>query len=443
LNNGGLPSVLLPPPTVAAARKLTTSFIDDTVMPKIFTYSLGIQHELYRNATMEVRYLGTRGLELPVQYRMNHESFFDAGGTPLPTYLTASSIPATYTASTPMDTAYYNFSSFKPEFEAAGFTANVTGDPPKGSSRYNGLAVNFIQRSRHGLTMNANWTWSHAQDNSTNEFFTSFLNPRRAQDTNQLRQDWSNSDLDVRHHFALAMIYQVPGMHTESALMRALVNGFGIGSTYLLQTGQPITLQSGNAGIDSNGNGDSAGDRGVLNPAGTSLTGSDIFAVCASSAGTTSGVAVGSTYVAPVSILNSTNINGCANNPSAPNLADPAIGYTPVNPNARYVLAGPGAVTTIGRNSFYSPGFGIWNVSAFKTIKFTEGTSLQIRGDAYNVLNQRNYTLSNTNVFSTAGVTTATSNPGYAIITDPNFLNASHFFSGGNRTMTIAVHFNF
>ena len=80
LASGGLPGVLTPPTTQAQARGLTTSYIDDTVMPKIMTWSLGVQHELMRNTTIELRYLGTRGLELPVQLRRNHISYFDAGG---------------------------------------------------------------------------------------------------------------------------------------------------------------------------------------------------------------------------------------------------------------------------------------------------------------------------------------------------------------------------
>ena len=59
----------VPPANQAEARALTTSFIDDTVMPKILTWSFGIQRELYRNGVFEVRYLGTRGLELPIQFR--------------------------------------------------------------------------------------------------------------------------------------------------------------------------------------------------------------------------------------------------------------------------------------------------------------------------------------------------------------------------------------
>src|SRR5258706_472093 len=50
LAGGGLPSAYIPPASQLAARSLTTSFIDNTVMPKILTWSLGVQRELYRNA---------------------------------------------------------------------------------------------------------------------------------------------------------------------------------------------------------------------------------------------------------------------------------------------------------------------------------------------------------------------------------------------------------
>src|SRR5947209_20324095 len=84
LAGGGLSQVYVTQADQAAARALTTSYIDDTVMPKILTWTLGVQQELYKNATIEVRYLGTRGLELPVQFRRNFISGFDAGLTPLP-----------------------------------------------------------------------------------------------------------------------------------------------------------------------------------------------------------------------------------------------------------------------------------------------------------------------------------------------------------------------
>lgn len=437
LANGGLPQAYVPPANQADARGLTTSYIDDTVMPKILTWSLGVQREVARNATIEVRYLGTRGLELPVQFRRNFHSYFDAGGTPLPTYFKATDIPATWSGSTPTDTA---INGFNPNTYAQyGFQGNVTSDPPFGSSIYHAGSVNFTERARHGLTFNANYTYAHTIDNSTNEFFTSLLNPRRAQDTTQINQDRGNSDLDVRHKFAMSLTYDIPEVKSESRLVKALVNGFQLSTVYLAQTGQPITLQSG---IDANGNGDTAGDRVVFNPSGIGNTGSDVFPVCAATAGTASGVAPGQTYIGSVGITsNGAPTNGCALNSDLVNTFgfDPAIGYTPVDPKAKYVVAGPGVKTTVGRNSFFSPGFGTLNFSVVKRFHFAEGKYLQARVDAFNVLNHPSYALSNGNVFNAAGTTTATTTQGYALPFDPNFLHPSAFFSGGIRSLTLGL----
>lgn len=433
LAGGGLPQAYIAPANATAARGLTTSYIDDTVMPKILTWSLGVQREVVRNATIEVRYLGTRGLELPVQFRRNFHSYFDAGGKPLPTFFKASDIPQTWDANTQTDNDINNFNPNM--YSQYGFRGNVTSDPPLGSSIYHAGSVNFTERARHGLTFNANYTYSHTIDNSTNEFFTSLLNPRRAQDTTQINQDRGNSDLDVRHKFALSLTYDVPKFKTESRWADALINGFQLSTVYLAQTGQPITLQSG---VDSNGNGDSAGDRVVFNSSGVGNTGTDVFAVCAATAGTASGTPVGQTYVGNVGIT-SASTNGCANNALNDFGFDPAIGYTPINPKAKYVVAGPGVKTTVARNSFYSPGFGTLNFSVVKRFHFTEGKYLQARVDAFNVLNHANYALSNGNVFNVAGTTTATTTQGYALPFDPNFLHASAFFSGGIRSLTLGL----
>ena len=422
--DGGLPSVYLPPANQAEARALTTSFIDDTVMPKILTWSFGIQRELYHDGVFEVRYLGTRGLELPIQFRRNEISAFDAGVSAIPTFFRASDVPTTWDANTPTDAAFNAFvaSGANNIYAPFGFLANVTSDPPLASSIYHAFSWTYTQRAWHRLSFNANYTWSHAIDDATNEFFTSLLNPRRSQDAFQLGQDRSDSDLDVRHKFALSATYSTPEMHSGNMALKTLLGGYNLGVVYLAQTGQPITIQSGQAGIDSNGNGDTAGDRGLLNPFGTAQRGSDVVPVCANPGGTTS--LAGDTL---------TNGGFC---PGA------TIGYLAADPTASYVIAGPDVKATLGRNSFRSPGFGVMNLSVGKTIRMTESAYFQLKADFYNVLNHQNFTISNGNVFSTAGVTAATSNPGYVSITDPNFLNP-RIFSGGNRQTTLTAKFVF
>ena len=434
LAGGGLPAILTPPTTQAAARSLTTSFIDDTVMPKILTWSLGVQRELHRDSILEVRYLGTRGLSLPVQFRRNHISYFDAGGAPLPVFLSASSVPATYTATTPTDEPYYNFNSNT--YAQYGFHGNVTADPPLGSSIYHAGSVNFTQRALRGIYFNANYTYSHTIDNSTNEFFTSLLNPRRSQDTNRLGEDRANSDLDVRHKFALSLSYDVPKLSVGNKFIGALVNGFNIGSSFIAQSGQPVTLQSGI--VDSNGNGDVAGDRAYFNPGGSgNVIGEpnqgDIFPVCEGAGGLT--------YVGTTSFL-SAPLNGCNANAVLPLGFDPAIGYVPANGNDKYFVSGAAVQSNLGRNVFRSPGFGTWNVGVTKKIYLTESKYLQFQGQVFNVLNHPNYALSNGNVFSTAGTTVATSTQGYVLPFDPTFLQPKQF-GGGIRSMILSAKFVF
>jgi len=417
LQNGGLPATYIAPADQASARALTTAYIDDTVMPKILTWSLGVQHELYRNATLEARYIGTRGLELPVQFRRNRQSGFDAGLAPLPEYFRKQDVPAIASASAPTRAPWDAFNSNI--YAQYGFLANVTSDPPLGGSRYHAGSLDFTQRSRFGLTLNANYTYSITQDNSTNEFFTSLLNPRRAQDTNRLADDWAYSDLHVRNKGSLAWGYDVPKARTENGFLKALLNGYQLGSVFLAQTGQPVTLQSLN---DANRNGDSAGDRVMFNRFGTSLAGgtTSLVDVCAPAGG------------------GSTHTGTCA-------VGENIVGYLAVDTNtggdttAKYVVAGRGVRATVGRNSWFTPGFAVLNLSVGKRTYFAEGKYLLVKADVFNILNHPNFALSNGNIFSTAGVTTATTTQGYALPIDPNFLRPDAFFSGGIRSMTLGL----
>jgi hypothetical protein len=421
LAGGGLPATYIAPATQLQARGLTTAYIDDTVMPKILTWTLGVQHEIYRNATVEVRYVGTRGLELPVQFRRNRESGFDGGLAALPEYFRAQDVPATVSAGAPTRASWNAFNSNI--YAPYGFKANVTSDPPWGGSRYHAGSVSFVQRSRFGLTFNANYTYSDTEDNTTNEFFTSLLNPRRGQNTRHLNEDWSKSDLYVRDKFALSWLYEVPKTHLEGRFAKALLNGYQLGSVFLAQTGQPVTLQSGS---DANRNGDSAGDRVLLNPFGTSLAGhiTSLVNVCAPPGG-------GNTYTGTC------------------NAGDNTVGYlaqdsaTGGDTKARYVVAGRGVRTTVGRNSWLTPGFSVLNLSVAKNTYFGEGKYLQVRADVFNILNHPSFALSNGNVFSVAGVTTATTTQGYVLPTDANFLRPDQFFSGGIRSMTLVLRLVF
>lgn len=70
LANAGLPGTFVPQTlSPADARAGTQGLIVDTVAPKTLTWSLSTQRELGMNDALELRYVGTRGLSLPVQIR--------------------------------------------------------------------------------------------------------------------------------------------------------------------------------------------------------------------------------------------------------------------------------------------------------------------------------------------------------------------------------------
>src|SRR5262249_14768283 len=94
LENGGVSSVPIPPVTPADARLATQAFIPDKVTPYSINYTLEYQREIAKDFGVTFRYLGTRGVKLNAQVRLNGGiSPFAAVGGSLPTYLDSSQVP--------------------------------------------------------------------------------------------------------------------------------------------------------------------------------------------------------------------------------------------------------------------------------------------------------------------------------------------------------------
>jgi hypothetical protein len=422
LQFGGLLQVNVPPVTQADARAATASLIPNHVSPKVITWTLGVQHELFRNSSVEVRYVGTRSLELPVQQRLNSASAFDpnvpgGGIVPLPTFISPSNVPAVVVS--PASTLQ-SFDNFNPlPLSADGFLGSLTTFPPIGSGIYHAGSVDFIHRFARGIYLRANYTFSKNIDNATNELFSSRVNPRRAQDGFDFAAERGLSALDIRHKFALSFLYEIPNVQTEHAFVRALAHGWEWGGTYLAESGQPVTPLSG---IDSDANGDSAGDRTIINPAGVGLTGSTVNFVCNAGAGGATSIV---TDPATCGSGDDSNI----------------VGYVAANPTARFIQAGVGAKANAGRDTVSTPGLNIWNMSLLKSTKLSERFSLQFRAETYNTFNHRNFSIGLPTNNGTIDQNT-NANPlssGYIFVTSGNLFLNNHQFNGGSRTMQLGL----
>src|SRR6185295_19879768 len=71
LQNGGIPSRLIPITSPAAARAASSAYIPDQVSPYVMAWTVAYQRELTPSTVLEVSYLGTRGRKLPIQLRLN------------------------------------------------------------------------------------------------------------------------------------------------------------------------------------------------------------------------------------------------------------------------------------------------------------------------------------------------------------------------------------
>jgi Carboxypeptidase regulatory-like domain len=351
-------------PTIADQRAATSAFVPvDQKLPKSIDWTLGVQHTFWNDFTAEIRYVGTRGIHLPAQIQLNKQSkvtdsFF------LPTY-TAAPSQATLDASTVDLAAIKATSAIVPAYGDAGFVANITSYQPWASSTYHGLAAQLNKRFSHGFQMVGAYTYSHLIDDATAEVFSTVLAPRRAQDGLNLSHDFANSILDHRHRFTLSIVYDAPFFKNSNAFLRNTLGGWEVAPIYTYQSGQWVTAQSG---IDSNLNGDSAGDRTILNPNGVKGTGTGVIPLC------TSAVAA-----CPATV---TDAN-----------ASPAgvVGYLATNPNAQYIEAGYGALANVGRSTLQLKPINDVDLSALKRFVITERFKIEFRASATNVLNHAQY----------------------------------------------------
>jgi outer membrane receptor protein involved in Fe transport len=432
LANNGMQVAFIPPATVAGARAVTANLMSDNVAPQVYTWSLGVQREIMKDTSIELRYLGTRATHLPVQIQLNAITAFELGAQPMPTYFSNAEVPANVAPTAQTRQQFLNFRNLR--FAGDGFLGVITAFPDIGSSRYHSGSIDINRRMSKGLLLRANYTFSRAQDNATNDLNTSAVNPRRPQNGYNIGPEWGRSTLDVHHKGTVSWVYDLPKLNV-AGFGGVLLNGWQWNGSYLYQGGQPITPQSG---VDANGNLDGAGDRAIINPNATGELGTAANFVCRNGA-------TGATFVSPIiGVVNAANPGGTGclagqGQPIGANGSNFVVGYVAANPDARFVQARDGAVTNSGRNIVNSAPIDVWNMGFFKNTKISERVHMQFRADIFNVFNHPNFALGTTSIFGlNANALTAS----YGQVANANFLNDDQF-DGGGRVIQLGLKVTF
>jgi hypothetical protein len=409
LQGGGLLSVVDPTASTNrdAARAGTQAFVKDQVAPQTTTWSLSFQRELSKDYVAEIRYIGTRGTNLPLQRRYN-------AGIPNPIAL-----PIFASESAALNKNYAGaptLADFQANqvglLEPYGFGGTVTVFDPVGKSWYDGVSVDIKRPLARGLGFDANYTFSKTLDYGENELFTSLMNPRRMDNSWDPASNKGPSGLDHTHKAVMSVQYELPGRNSAGFLGK-IAGGWVVNAVYLFETPQALTVL---AGVDQNGNFDAAGDRAWENPNGTPNTGSGVARVCFD--GTT------------------TTINtGCLDS-TGKVIPSRVVGYAATDPNAQFVAGGVGAATGVGlnktgRGAIHGPGpIHLLNMSLYRNFALGGSANLRFGIDVINVTNTPSYSLGTGSAIALANNGPAAVSNAFVVPGRTQFLD-KQIFSGG------------
>ena len=403
IKNGGIGPTPLPTGNdPVAARAATTAFIPDQKVPYAISYSLGWQRQFHKDWAFEVRYLGSRGVHLAIQNRIDiQKRVADGPGGFLPTFFSAPTQAQLDALTTTLSSISARPLLVK-SYADAGFKTSILAYTFNGNSTYQGASASATRRFANGFQMTAAYTFSHLIDDSTAEVNSTALSPRRVEDFQNLKVERATSALNHTHRFVASGLYDLP-FFTKSSnrWARMFLGGINFSGTLTFESGEYVTVLSGN---DANLNGDPAGDRTILNPAGDANTASGVTA------------------------LKRTD--------------GQVVGYLAKNPNARYIQAGNGALTNAGRNTFPSPPIQNLDFSIFKNFAVRENWKLQLGADFLNAFNHPQYVPGSVNTgFPISTAAAGQYNTIAAGLTD--LFVPSHVFSSHPRVIQFRFRFTF
>jgi TonB dependent receptor len=305
------------------------AFSRNLEVPYFETWNLDVQRMLTKDLSLEVAYLGNHGVKL---WGLRDINAPPVGGGPLP------------------------YGTKFPYLSNINYLSNMD------KSHYNALQVVLTQRTSHGLSFTAAYTYGHAlDDDSANVGATNPLN-----NANPALQ-YGNSDYDIRHHFTLDVTYALPGMKSPGQILQ----GWEISSITTLQSGTPW-------GIEDTSN-DFSGTGEVNNPYTYGETW-NFFGKPSDFTASTSGIP----YFPGPAINGVPFPSQCVANADAMQLSTYGC-YM----KGSSVLVPPNSNTygTAGRNIFRNTPFETWDFSILKNMKFKERLSAQFRAEVFNVLN--------------------------------------------------------
>jgi hypothetical protein len=399
-------------------------------VPLVHEYNLGIQREIGWNSAIEFRYVGARSHQLvrtidynQVEIRNNGflADFIKAqnnlalsggvsgafnpaipGSQPLtvfPTmpgggFLNDATVISQLQQGIPGDLAviYITNAITGPVKFLANpntFVANVLGNG--GQFNYNAVQAEIRRRPTGGLSFALNYTFQKVLADTTQETQTNvdpFL------DNANLRLNYARPDYDRTHTINGNMNWELPfgrGKHwlNDGGVASKIFGGFQMTNIVNISTGEPTSIRDAGLGAITRGTLNRSA-RSALQPATSSLTPNEIKKLIGVFR-TPNGIF----YIDP-SVLQAIASNGATSR--VVDLTQPLpAGFTITSirgagfSGAKFSLNAPGSTGNLPINFINGPMYFNWNMGVFRNFKIGETRNLQLRFEAFNVLNRANF----------------------------------------------------
>jgi hypothetical protein len=308
-----------------------------------------------RNSVIEISYSGAHGVHLydlivgnPIGGAQNYL------GSPLKfTSGTGTTSSCNYSS-----VEFSNLCLTRPNPQFSGVNVRGSG----GTSAYDALNVKYQMQDFHrtGLSLIANYTWSHSLDDLSSTFSDStqggsgYIGNLGYLDGADPKLDWGPSDFDVPNRIVISPIWNTPWFKSGSDLASVLGGGWGISGIFSARSGTPFSVFD--YGWNENGY---AGVPRIV----------PVTPFARHKAGAPKNIGVNQ-----FSILTVPQQNGLA--PFNPTLGISDFGPFPANMMSRNSLRGPGAWSTDG--------------AVTKNFKVGERVGIEFRAEAFDLFNHHN-----------------------------------------------------
>ncbi|MFB3826299.1 MAG: carboxypeptidase regulatory-like domain-containing protein [Bryobacteraceae bacterium] len=343
--------------------------------PQVHQWNFGVQRETWNGIVVKLAYVGTKANYLQSTRQINLNAHRPRPATSLEDE--AARVQEFVTSYNNMTGASMRSSTRQdPRFNVINYYDNSA------NSNYHAFEALATRSFRNGYSLQLAYTFSKSIDNVSDGLSNLPNDSANIQDPTNLDANRGVSGFDIPHRIVLAHVWELPwGRGVRNPALRRLVSGWGMSGISSWRSGFPISLDSG-------------ARLGVAN----------ISTI-------TTGLIMRPNAAGPVQFV--PRPAGSAEAPQGLN-NDPLAGRRISTYAQQLGLSQPllGNFGGMGRNSLRANGQPDLDWNLYKTTRISEGLSLQIRCEMYNVFNFHSFQDVNRNI----------SNPAFGQYTTPSLV---------------------